>query len=73
MATSVLPENKQPEISLAKKNQIPEPKETQRKKLADDIETFLQKGGMIDQIESGVSGVSFGKPADKSIKLGKPK
>ena len=58
---------------MPRKTQIPEPKDVMRKKLADDVEEFLKKGGVIEQIKSGVSGVSFSKPRDKSIKLGTSK
>jgi hypothetical protein len=58
---------------LARKNQHPEPKDAQRQKLADDVAVFLRKGGTIEKIESGVSGVDLAKPGAKSIKLGKPK
>lgn len=58
---------------MPKKNQHPEPKDAQRQKLADDVEVFLRKGGTIEKIDSGVSGVNLAKPGTKSIKLGKPK
>ena len=58
---------------MAKKNQQPEPKDAQRAKLAGDIEAFLQSGGVIEQIESGVSGENATRPGQKSINLGKPK
>lgn len=58
---------------MPRKNQNPEPKDVQREKLADDVEAFLRKGGVIERIESGVSGVDLTKPGQKSIKLGKTK
>ncbi len=58
---------------MAKKNEIQASKDAQRKKLADDVEAFINKGGSIEKIDSGVSGVSLTKPRDKGIKLGTPK
>lgn len=58
---------------MANKAQNQVPKDSQRKKLEDDVAAFLERGGEIEQIETGRSGVSLTKPADKHIKLGTQK
>lgn len=38
-------------------------KKQEQDKISSDIENFLQKGGAIEKIASGVSGAPYGRPA----------
>ena len=57
---------------MSRKKQTIEPKESQRKKIADDVEAFLKKGGTIEQIEVGPGDRNFSKPQAKFGRSKKP-
>lgn len=54
-----------------KKAQNQVSKDTLRKKLTEDVSEFLKRGGKIEQIETGRSGVDALTPRSKHIKIGK--
>ena len=53
---------------MAKKPQYQISKEALRKKLEEDVETFLQNGGVIETVEAGKSGIESKKTGSQAGK-----
>lgn len=55
---------------MAKQPQSEASKQLIREQIKSDTQTFLESGGEITVIPTGLSGVDFMKPGQKQIKLG---